>query len=115
LQAIAGHAPVSHVAHAAHLGGLLYGFLYQKYDLRFSQWRWIDLLDPWRWVTRLKAAGSRRPKVRVYHPPLDETPAHNFNQHVDEILAKISASGEASLTDDEREVLKEASRRYKRT
>ena len=32
----------------------------------------------------------------------------------DEILAKISAEGESSLTEKEREILKEASRRYKK-
>jgi len=114
LQALAGRASMSHVAHAAHLGGLLYGYLYHKFDLRFSHWRWVERLWGLRGLPKLGAPARRRPQVRVYRPPLDEAPAQHFNQRVDEILAKISASGEASLTDDEREVLKEASRRYKR-
>ncbi len=36
----------------------------------------------------------------------------NLNRRVDEILAKISSSGEASLTREERRILEDASRRY---
>ena len=47
-----------------------------------------------------------RPSVRVYQPPADE-----LDEKVDAILEKISRDGEASLSDQEREFLMEASRR----
>ena len=36
----------------------------------------------------------------------------NLNHRVDEILAKISSTGESSLTREERRILEDASRRY---
>ena len=41
-------------------------------------------------------------------------PTPDLKLRVDEILSKISAQGEASLTENEREILKEASRRFKK-
>jgi membrane associated rhomboid family serine protease len=102
------------VAHTAHLGGLLYGLLYKHYDLRYSR-----LIGPDAWAS-LKRTVRRRvtapPEVKLYQPQEElapEFPAVDFNQRVDEILAKISDQGESSLTAEERELLKEASRRYK--
>jgi|SRR5579872_4937098 len=100
------------VAHAAHLGGLLYGFLYKKFDLRYSR-----LMGGWSWprlrrAVRTASTGKSK-KVRLYEPEEDVSPTADLNRRVDEILAKISAQGEASLTDSERETLKEAGRRYK--
>jgi membrane associated rhomboid family serine protease len=100
------------VAHAAHLGGLLYGFLYKRHDLRFS-----ELFKGWERSARpgaVKRMFRRRPaNVQLYEPPTEAERDTNLDRRVDEILAKISAEGEASLTDEERTLLKEASRRYK--
>jgi hypothetical protein len=49
-----------------------------------------------------------RGNLRLYEPP------NNLDEQVDAILEKISQSGEASLTDQEREILKAASHRYKK-
>lgn len=95
------------VAHMAHLGGLLYGYLYKRFDLRFQHW-----LPAWRlprFRRLVKSAQKRNPPVRLYRPPDEQ----DLDKRVDEILAKISAHGESSLTDSERETLKDASRRYK--
>jgi membrane associated rhomboid family serine protease len=113
IQEIGGEGAMSQVAHAAHLGGLLYGYLYKKFDLRFTRL----MGGPGggffsQWLRRLPV--GRRAKVRLYEPPADRSRPVDMDQKVDEILAKISAHGEASLTDSEREILKEASRRYKR-
>jgi hypothetical protein len=56
----------------------------------------------------------RRPAgpLRVVPTPLDEKVS--LESRVDEILAKIYHQGEASLTSEERQVLKDASERYKR-
>jgi membrane associated rhomboid family serine protease len=107
-----GRFQMDDVAHSAHLGGLLYGYLYKRFDLRFSRlfadggWPWFRQLVPAR-VT------SRGRKVRLYKPPEERESPADLERKVDEILAKISEKGESSLTDAEREVLKEASRRYK--
>ncbi len=110
---LGGGRALDHVAHSAHLAGLAYGFLYKHYDLRFSRllagWNWP------RWKRLVKTATRRNPEnVRLYEPPEEGVPIPDLKIRVDEILAKISAQGEASLTEKERELLKEASRRYKK-
>ncbi|MBI3865567.1 MAG: rhomboid family intramembrane serine protease [Planctomycetia bacterium] len=113
LQQLGTGFSMDHVAHSAHLAGLLYGFLYKKYDLRYSR-----LLAGWSWpkFKRLaRTAMRRKPEhVRLYEPPQETVPTADLGRQVDEILAKISAQGESSLTESEREILKEASRRYKK-
>ena len=97
--------PGSGVAHAAHLGGAAFGVACNHF-----QWRLIPF---WHQLTR-RFSGIRRvrrsPKVRIYQPSDDKTLA----SQVDRILQKIHEQGEASLSDKERETLKEASRRFKR-
>ena len=97
--------PGSGVAHAAHLGGAAFGVAYKYYN-----WRLIPL---WQRLTGRVTGFKRRrrgPKMRIYQP----TPDEPLNPQVDRILQKIHEQGEASLTDEEREVLIEASRRLKR-
>lgn len=108
LLSLGGNEVHSNVAYAAHLGGLLYGYLYQKFDLRFQHW-----LPAWRWPGFRKLARSlprKNPEVKLYRPPDDA----DLERRVDEILAKITAQGEASLTDSERQTLRDASDRYKK-
>jgi hypothetical protein len=50
----------------------------------------------------------------VYKPSVEEPePVDNLEAQVDAILQKIHTSGESSLTDKERDILKAASRKYK--
>lgn len=98
------------VAHAAHLGGLLFGFAYHIFDWRFSNWLGIRRVPTW-WRDR-----ERRKSVRLYSPEADdaESPEGNdLDAKVDDILRKIHEHGESSLSDRERRVLSEASRRYR--
>lgn len=88
------------VAHTAHLAGAAFGFLFFR-----TGWHLGKLL-PGRWPVR-------RPKLRVRDAQQEDEPV-DLNREVDRILAKISASGEASLTAKERRTLEEASRRYQR-
>lgn len=97
--------PESGVAHAAHLGGAAFGVAYKHFDWRLIPF-WQQLTG---WFSRIKRA-RRGPKVRIYQPSDDKALA----TEVDTILQKIHEQGEASLTDKERETLKEASRRFKR-
>jgi membrane associated rhomboid family serine protease len=112
LSELGGERGMDQVAHAAHLGGLLYGFVYKTYDLRFSR---LFAGTGWpRFRQMVPTSVTRRGrKVRLYEPPEERANPADLERRVDEILAKISAQGESSLTDAEREVLKEASRRYK--
>jgi hypothetical protein len=63
----------------------------------------------------VRTATTRKPEnVRLYNPPQEAVPTPDLKLRVDEILAKISSQGESSLTESEREILKEASRRFKK-
>jgi len=95
-------APGDNVAHFAHLGGLLFGYIYMrlKFGLRlpyaFAN-QFSDALKR-RWLWR------KRPKYK--YTPID---AEEFiDREVDPILAKISRSGMSSLTRRERKILKKA-------
>lgn len=123
----------SNVAFAGHLGGVLYGYLYHSFDFSW--------LDPRYWMERrrrskFKVVGSgwsddkvrsssertrsRVPTVKVstgVKPSVRVSPsttthvADSFESRVDEILMKIARDGQGSLTEEERRLLDEASRR----
>ncbi len=98
------------IAHAAHLGGLLFGFAYVLFELRLSNWLSVRHVPAW-WRER-----ERRKSVRLYSPEADApepSPEEELDEKVDEILRKITEHGEASLNSRERKVLSEASRRYR--
>jgi membrane associated rhomboid family serine protease len=100
-----------HIAHAAHLGGMLAGMVFVRYAVH---WHW-----PW---PRFKQ--TRQPPIRrlvKVHPqksaiwgrtepdPVEDLPPEEFlAKEVDPILDKISAHGIQSLTARERSVLEAA-------
>ncbi len=112
LMGLGGGGGHSNVAHSAHLGGMLFGFLYAR-----NHWQLEPLLDRVTFSNPLK----RRPKLRVVrdhdepsHPEL--RPRRNEAQlqsRLDELLAKITEQGQASLTESERNELNEASRYFR--
>ena len=90
--------------HLAHLGGALIGFLYQRNIARgndFGQW----ISNFWKSVSSLFS--FKRTRVRkVYRSPNPKPSQKDLNQEkIDEILDKISQSGYASLTKEEKELL----------
>lgn len=91
-----------YVAHAAHLGGAAFGFVF--YKTRWTLFTWFPDRLPRRSL-------ARRPALRLHTPDHDD---ELLSQRVDEILEKISREGEASLTKEERRVLEDASRRYQK-
>lgn len=101
----------SGVAHGAHLGGALFAFLYTRFAGRGGsagygrRESWFSTL-----LRGVKRYWAQR-KVKIYAPPPEEV---DLDTKVDQILAKIHAQGEASLTPDERRVLAEAAKRYKK-
>jgi membrane associated rhomboid family serine protease len=105
--ALSGQEVHTGVAHAAHLGGLLFGFLYQFFELRLSNWLSWRGVSAW-WRDRL-----RRRSMRLYTPEANEAESQSLDGQVDDILRKIHEQGESSLTDRERKLLNEASRRYR--
>jgi membrane associated rhomboid family serine protease len=97
------------VAHSAHLGGLAFGFLYG-----WNEWR----LEPlFRWLPAPTRGLRPRPRLRVVRndpQPLEPiSPPDAEMERVDEILRKIADTGQASLSDEERDLLRRASERMK--
>jgi membrane associated rhomboid family serine protease len=99
------------VASAAHLGGLLFGYLYYRLNKRLSRlFSWSASV---RWT---------RPKLRLYDPepeqPMRVAGRRATDEHLeaqmDAILEKIARVGMAGLTDKEREILNKASEEIRR-
>lgn len=99
--------PNSGIANAAHLGGILTGFVFVRYI--FDRWQRLEL-PPRREPHELAAAGKNKNKFRGSSAKSDENvSAEEFLQsEVDPILEKISAQGIHSLTPRERETLEKA-------
>ena len=100
------------VAHFAHIGGALFGLAYA-----WRGWNIGDLLEA---PAKLLQARRRFRVVRPDDDPPRRTPPRQtleddeaLREAVDRILEKISRSGEASLTPQERDTLTLASRRLK--
>ena len=81
------------VAHFAHLGGLLYGFLFIRYEPRFS-----NFLISW----------QNQQKEKEYEKE------EEVKDGVDALLDKVNRTGMKSLTRRERSYLKNASKRYRK-
>jgi membrane associated rhomboid family serine protease len=111
------------IAHFAHLGGAVCGFLYFQTGIRFTA------LFP-----RPEAARVR-PRLRVHSPPVEEADepepvavpaqvpaaarpagAHDeqLEAKLDAVLEKVAKHGQESLTPEEREILFKASELYKK-
>lgn len=98
-----GYPTVDNVAHPAHLGGMIFGYLYWKKSLRLDGF--VAGLTKWWKVKKsgFKVVGGEpasKPDRRIQKLEAD----------VDRILDKINREGEASLTRAERKTLEKASR-----
>lgn len=93
------------VAHSAHLGGLLFGFLYFRWHMRLTDW-WDRVAG------RLPSRKPKKPDIKVFNPQVQ--PESDMTERVDEILQKISREGETSLTSRERNILTQASRQLRK-
>jgi len=111
------------VAHVAHIAGAIFGLCYA-----WRGWNLSRLGDPRGWFSRgwlSRFSGGAGRRMRVIRPEDDDDgddrPAGRtgfaddtaLQEAVDRILEKISRSGEASLTQAERDTLTQASRRLK--
>lgn len=102
------------VAVAAHLAGAAFAVMYVYLRWNFGKFFGFFLLrkNPFTVFQR------RRPPLSVYNPK-DEKSGHeddsseDLSRQVDEVLKKYSEKGEASLTAEERGILKKASEKYR--
>ena len=93
----------TNVAHAAHLGGLLFGWLYFIRRMRVE-----SLFERTAALRRRNVSSRPRGNLKLFKPD-----SENLDNKVDAILEKISEHGEESLDEREREILKRASRVYR--
>ncbi len=100
------------VAHFAHLGGFATGFLYLRFEDRLRR-RLARLKKamPKKRFTVISGGGRSGPTRPAPPRRKDE---ERLLDEVDRVLDKISSSGLSSLTPEERRVLDEVSRRYRR-
>jgi hypothetical protein len=101
---LSGERVADGIAHSAHMGGIVFGALYWKQNWRVTSWLPAGRLGGGkRWF-------QRRPQLKIHR---ESAPVHDarFDRRVDELLEKVAREGEASLTDEERSILIEASRR----
>lgn len=101
-----GHG--GNVANSAHLGGLLLGYLYARYDWRFDRFS-----IPWKRYTWSNV--QRRRNIRIYRedPPAPPPRVDNLQARMDEVLDKIKLHGQDSLTAEERDILMQASKHFR--
>jgi len=114
---IAASGRRSQVAVHVHLAGAAFGFLYFKSHMRMSSW----LPN----FSALRGQGNRQ-RLRMVRPdgevvevvPVGAPPASHVDEQleakVDAVLEKVARTGQASLTDPERQILLRASEIYKR-
>ena len=81
------------IAHFAHLGGLIYGFLFVRYSYRV-----VEYLNKW----------------YLYQQEKELQKEQELRAKVDEILDKVNREGLQNLTRRERSFLKSASKKYKK-
>ncbi len=111
LLALAGTRMPTGVAHSAHLGGLAFGFIYWRQGLRLENY-W-DRLPRLRWD---RLIGPRR-HIRLFKPS-NERDSRELDAKLDQVLQKILEQGEANLSEanlseEDREILRTASQRYR--
>lgn len=96
----------SAIAHSAHLGGMLYGFIYQRYLYQefVIKWKW-----PWKksilQARPLEKAGAQ---ASDFSFKLNLSEREKLRAEVDRILDKINSQGFGSLTSEEKKKLDEA-------
>jgi membrane associated rhomboid family serine protease len=121
LLALGGEQVGSGIAHAAHIGGALFGFAYWYFGFRLAPW--LDRLPGYkrkkRWANSNPIApftGRENQREEIYKFPgaaqrridsSDET-------KMDALLDKISSEGRESLTQEELDFLMDTSRQLRR-
>lgn len=102
--------PISHVANAAHLGGMLTGVVFVRH---FIQGRWPQWKFPFHRAASRKLVSTRAGKGSFWRPAPDQagedlSTDEFVKNEVDPVLEKISRQGINSLTERERQILEKA-------
>ena len=127
LLSLSGTVTHTGVAHAAHLGGLVFGFLYYR-----NSWRLLPYWDRTSQFFQGLSTGRRQSKLRVNNNDIGDSvyagaptsqrqtsqrqktkADERFDEQLDEVLQKITESGQESLTDREKKILTLGSQRYR--
>ncbi|MDG2469006.1 MAG: rhomboid family intramembrane serine protease [Pirellulaceae bacterium] len=110
--ALRGQGLNTGIAHAGHLGGLAFGFIYTRYQLHLARF------------FRSQSARSKTPGNPRHNSGSDENRWENadepfessldeFDLQIDQLLRKIKNQGEENLSASEKEALKRASQWYR--
>jgi len=107
--------PGDQIAHAAHLGGLLYGVVYIRWRF-YNSFSWFSRMRSVVPRPLVRAAMGRRSPWRSQNEsdPNNLESEEFISREVDPILDKISAHGIHSLTARERQVLEAARKKMAR-
>lgn len=98
------------VAHLAHLGGALGGFLYMRRLLKHS-----NSQNPWSFFRRNREESQKREEPREHEYSYNPSEPFVFDQdELNRILDKMSRQGYAQLTSQEKLTLKRAGEELKR-
>lgn len=117
LLTLAGDQVHTGIAHAAHLGGLAFGFVYWNQRLRLAPL--VDSIQKFDWRKTFR----RNPNLKLHSPPRNpvtppgkavSSPPSAEQDRIDELLIKISREGREKLSAEELEVLNQASERLRR-
>jgi membrane associated rhomboid family serine protease len=117
-------SPEEPIAVAAHLTGAAYGYVYKRFDLRWTRLVSGRLHRPRLRVVMPEGRESVAPRPATSSPTWSSAPASSakpaatavlpqeqLDAKLDEVLAKIAREGPQHLTEEENRVLQEASRR----
>ncbi len=100
------------IAHFAHLGGFLFGFIYLKSEAHLSQ-RTQAIVHEVKRVSRPKAGATVTRRPAPAQVDSSSPDVHSIYDDIDRILDKISKTGMDSLTPEERKRLDEGSRQLR--
>ena len=118
-----GMPDMSRVGHGAHLGGLVFGFFYHRQQWTVSSWvpSFRSMYaSSGREGRERRRTGSGEGPATIPFPSKTQSHDHHeshvdedLQQRVDSILEKISREGQDSLSDEEKRILSDASRKYR--
>ncbi len=116
-----------HIAHGAHLGGMIAGIAWVKFGSRdYAPLPWAGWFERWRRWRPLQSRQRKRELVRAAslrakpwlqtsaESPADLSADEFISREVDPILDKISQHGIQSLTERERKILEAARKKMAR-
>jgi rhomboid family protein len=115
LDLIAARIGTDGVAHEAHLGGMLFGWLFFRFGSHGGR-RVVPEPRAMEPVVMVQQTARREPEPRIAPPARPAAPRSTdpVSTEVDRVLDKISAHGIQSLTSEERRFLDEVSKRKQR-